>query len=701
VSRSPVGRPALVAIAALGLTGAFLARHGQELGAIPVAARALGSAVHRHGIWGPSGWQSAAGALTATLVVMACYGLGETLWSRVRSAEPKASPAPASRLLGLSWACALGSGVWSLAWYALGIAHLYTTTSALVALGCGLALAASAIIRSRGAAPSWREEAPTRSALGGWLFALVSVPLLLAFLAALAPPTAKDALQYHLALPRAFLAGGGLVEVPGNLASYFALGAEMQGVWAMLLGRVVSVRAGEAAAGAIAFAFFPLLLATVLGWAREQNLPRDWAWLATAMVAGVPTIVDVAGSGYVDLALTLYVALATRAAARWWVTGDRDSLVAASLALGFALAVKLTAGFAVLFFALLVLARGRRALVAGGAGLVVAVVAGCPWYVRTWIRTGSPVFPFFGDVWPGHAPGWDAERSALLHGFNALYGGADKGLLDYLLTPLSVSLGGHREVAAAYEGVLGVSFAIALVLLLWALARGALAPELRVAAAGGGVFFACWLISAQVLRYLLPALPPLAVAAAGAGAAVAGRDAGGRALRWALVVCILAGELVTVAWFVIDDPLLAATGAEPRDAYLERRLDYYPYYLLINRSLPADVRIWLVDMRRDTYHLDRPYVGDYLFEDYTLRHWVRAAATGREVRNRALAAGITHVLIRHDILLDYARSPLVDDRRPRAENLARLARLRSFLTEETRLLRADRRYALIELAPRP
>ena len=71
------------------------------------------------------------------------------------------------------------------------------------------------------------------------------------------------------------------------------------------------------------------------------------------------------------------------------------------------------------------------------------------------------------------------------------------------------------------------------------------------------------------------------------------------------------------------------TGAEPRAAYLERRLDYYSYYRLIHDALPASVKIWLVDVRRDTYHLDRPYVGDYLFEDYTLRKWIELAPSGR------------------------------------------------------------------------
>jgi hypothetical protein len=422
----------------------------------------------------------------------------------------------------------------------------------------------------------------------------------------------------------------------------------------------------------------------------------------------VPAIAEVAASSYVDLALALYVAIAIRSAGRWWRTTDRAALAESALALGFALSVKLTAAFLVPVFALFVLVRSRRSAgemarrvaLGGLAALVAIVVVGSPWYVRNWIRTGSPVFPFFASVWPGHAPGWDVERSAMLVGFNALYGG-DKRLIGYVLTPLSVSLAGQREVAAGYEGVLGASYLVGAVLIVWALARRALAPELTVAAASGAVFFLWWVASAQVLRYLLPALPPLAVAAAAAGAVVRATGAGRRAIAAALMLSIAAAELLTITWFAADDPLLAATGAEPRVAYLERRLDYYAYYRLINDSLPRDARVWLIDVRRDTYHLERAYAGDYLFEDYTLRQWIEQAASGEEVQRRAAAAGITHVLIRHDILLDAARSPLVDDRQPAAENQARLERLRSFLADGTRVLRADRTFALIELPRAP
>ncbi len=660
--------------------------------------------------------QSGAGVAVATLVVLAWFGAGGwlvRLTDRLGSAEGWAPDRP-HPALALARACAYGGGLWSLVWLALGLAGAYATPVAVVALVGGLVLVSARLRAVQG--PGWHqpEPGPTAARAGvdptlAVALALVAAPLVAAFLGALAPPTAKDALQYHLALPKAFAAAGGLVVVPGNVASYFPLAVETQGLWAMLLGRVLSPRVGEAAFSTLAFAYFPLLLAAIYGWAREQGLDRAWAATATAAVATVPAAWDVASSAYVDLALALHAMLALRAAARWWTTRAPAHLIGVALAGGFALGVKMLAAAPVLIATLVVL-LGQLRPAAGvasrpawrGAAAVLAVPAaavalGSPWYLRTWWLTGSPVFPFFLDLWPGQAAGWDVGRSVMLRGFNDLYGGFPKGPLDYLLAPLRLSLLGQREQPGYYEGVLGVTFLVAAGLVAWALARRRLEPEARVAASAAGGLVAWWTFSAQVLRYGLAALSPLAVAGTVAGEALARAGASARMLRAALLIPAAASALVTIAWFLTDAPFLAALGAEPRTAYLERRLDYYPYYRLINDELPPGSVVWLINVRRDAYHLERPFIGDYLFEDHTIRRWVIEARDGAEIRARARQAGVTHVFVRHDVLADPARSSLVDDRAPASENRARLERLRAFLLDGTRVLRGDRKFLLVEL----
>ena len=102
-------------------------------------------------------------------------------------------------------------------------------------------------------------------------------------------------------------------------------------------------------------------------------------------------------------------------------------------------------------------------------------------------------------------------------------------------------------------------------------------------------------------------------------------------------------------------------------------------------------------MRRDTYHLARPYFSDYLFEDYTLLQMVNAATDADDLARRVAAQGMTHLLVRHDILLNPARTGLYDSRRSDAENAARLKLLKDFLTRRCQVLRQDAKFMLAQL----
>jgi hypothetical protein len=705
---SPVGRsPAATLLAGawwLALAVAFLLHRGDDVGRLPgLLGRMLG-ALARQPIVSAMGLIAAAGGvLIACLVVAAWYGLGDLIL-RWHTHDPAARDT--SWALWLAGRCLAGAVAWSTLLLGLGIAHLYREWAAAGALAIGLGLAGVAWRRRH--FPSRPPRAPL-TALGRLAIALMTIVLGLGLVAALAPPTARDALFYHYALPKAYLEAGGHVVVPYNMATFYPQAVEMQVVWAMLLGRLGGPRTAETAAGVTVFAFAPLLALVTYGWARERGVDRTWAGIAAVMILAVPTVYDLAGSGYVDLALAAYTALAVRAVGRWWSTIDRTWIVPLAVAVAGALSIKLTAGFLVLVLAALVLVRtGRmtRARVnqdgaprrpvplSGIGGLVLGVLIATPWYLRTWIRTGSPVFPFYLNLWPGEAPGWDIARSRLYQSLLSTYGDA-QGALDYVLTPLRLSVSAQPDQPARYDGVLGIAFLFGLPVLIWALSRRRRDVELGIAVLVSAALFVFWLFSSQQMRFLLPALPGLAVAMSVSAAAA---EAGcGQTLRWAFAGAATLNLLVVLAWFAALDPLRGALGGEPPAAYLSRRLDYYPYYELINQRLPPTARVWLINMRRDTYHLDRPHFSDFVFEDYTLAQYAREARGADQMRARVRAAGITHLLVRHDVLFDLARSPVVDDRLPREDNLARLRLLLDFFQHGTRLIRGDRKFWLIEL----
>jgi hypothetical protein len=677
----------------------FLYNRGDDVGRLPALTASFIASLARGPVWGLTGLlASVGGAALAGLIGLAWYGLGGALARRIPRLRDR-SPHE-QRIAEVADLTLLGAAAWSLIWFLLGTIHLYRVPVAVVALLVGIALAATTLVRDR-----VRPGALVRAA-GSATLVLVITTQALALIAALAPPTAKDTVLYHFALPKAYLAAGGGIEVPYNIAGYYPLGVELHAVWAMLLGAPLGARVGEAAAGATLFLFAPLLVMVVYGWARERGVDRAGAMAAALMVAWVPTAYDVAASAYVDLALAAYTAMAVRAFGRWWTTLDGRHLVWITVGIGGALSIKLSAAFVILPLALLALLRSLKgsgpgtAVIAGSAiaALGTGVALAAPWYVRNWIRTGSPLFPFYLGIWPAQAPGWDLERSQLYETLFSLYGNTQTGL-DYLLAPLRLAVAAQPDQPSFYDGVLGIAVAFALPLLAWAFWTRRLDVELRLAALVSACLFVFWLFSSQQLRYLLPALPGLAVPSAAAAASLGG--ARGRALRGLLVAAAALGVPVALAWFLTLDPARVVLGGEGRADFLRRRLDYYPYYEVVNRELPPTAKVWLINMRRDSYHLDRPYFSDFIFEDYTLTRYVRAAAGIEEIRDRVRADGITHLLVRHDILLDYRRSPIVDERRPREENVAKLTLLADFFTRGTRLIKGDQKFWLIELPARP
>ena len=687
--------PLAIAAWAVILLIAFFSNRGGDVGQIGKLIGNLGG--------GPLfGWEgfrdSFIGGLIAIAVLIAWFSLGSLITKLVRREQSNNH----SHVLEVVISVATGAAVWSVDWFFLGIAGLYDSTAAIVATVVGIAFANYGLGRIR----EMRNESRTPEKASGFdslLLILIAVPVVLALIGSMAPPTAKDTLLYHFALPKAFIAQHSNAFVEGNIASYLSLGAEMHNVWAMLLGGLLDQRAAEAAAGAVNWLFFPLLLAAVFGWARELEISRRSCLIAVLIVAAVPSAFHVASSAYIDVELALYVLLAVYGLTRWWRTQENGWLILMAIFLGASLSIKLTTLFIFAAIALVIVFRAREAkengagriILLGFGSLVLATVIASPWYLRNWKATGSPLFPFYMSIWKGEAPGWDVDRSNLFQTMNSNYGGRDKSAVDYLVSPWNISVTAQPEESRYFDGVIGVAFLIGLPLLIFALWKLEMPVEVKICTGVAGIMFLFWLFSSQQLRYLLPILPLLSIATV--YAAEKSSEMLRNATLLSLAAASIAAVLVSFAWFAQRAPLRVVLGGETRDAFLTRNLDYYPYYQYLNTETPADAKVWLINMRRDTYNLDRPAVSDYLFEDWTLRNMVWESRSTPELRAKVAAMGVQYVLTRTDVLFDYSRSALVDDKKPRAENEAKLKMAREVLLDPGRTVRSDNKFSLVRV----
>lgn len=406
---------------------------------------------------------------------------------------------------------ALAATAWAAGWATWGrgaperLTHPMTPCIGLALLGsAGLLLAvmhlflppallAVVLIAHAAALPGWARlfvvcvqairRAPGRALV---VALLVVVAAAGGFVIALFPPTAFDETTYHLPFARAFLASGAMPWVPElRVATFPLLGEALQA--ALLLGW------GERGPHQLALFATLLTAALLLAWGREADR-RETGWLAGALFLGSPLVTYLAGTGYVDPLVGLFVtgsfyALWRSSTAYGETRSDPGELLIAGFLAGAASAVKYLGLYALPVGAIVLLVRRPPRwppLVPFAVGVGAAMVI--PYGNLLW-RTGNPLFPFFSSLfgvsrWEPVIPGAGGlyRDSIVLLPWNAVF---------------------HRQLAGD-QPPLSPALLLGLILLLVA---AVVVPRLRVGALVVVGFFPVYLFMPVVSRYLLTVLP--------------------------------------------------------------------------------------------------------------------------------------------------------------------------------------------------
>ena len=475
--------------------------------------------------------------------------------------------------------------------------------------------------------------APAALAVGAFLLVMGALTLL----GALTPSGQNDwdALSYHLAAPKIYLQHGRIIYLPWMSHSNFPFTAEMLYALGLML-------EGQRLAKLFDWLAGLLMIATAMQLGAGK---RSGATVA-AILAATPILIWEATTAGNDLAIALYTVLALLALARWAETDHRGWLWASGIACGFALGMRPTALVALVFLcgsaAWQVRRRWRRpwrsALGAAGVVALIACVIGSPWYVKSAVWTGNPVYPFLYGIFDGKF--WSAE-AARLYRVEQLSFGMGHGIGAFLLYPWNLTAHPQRffnfpEKPLAYISIAPLYLALIPLLLLAAKPHRITRFLLGFMA----VFSVGWFLLSQHIRYFIPVLPAVAVLAA--EGALAARTT--RALR--LLVAGLVGVVGVVAagiaLLLVGPGAPAAIGIESDQAYLARALDIYPAIRYINTALPRDAKVVTLGETRGFY-LDREYIwGDP--GQHTLFAYDRYR-TPAELVDAYAERGFTHVLM--------------------------------------------------------
>ncbi len=592
------------------------------------------------------------------------------------------SESPEHPLDALALALPLGMGVAALGALALGElgwlnrSGLSVLLAGLIAIGARSCLSLGREVTAwwSGARAARRMSWPERAIAFCAVLALLGTSL-----SALAPVTDGDALCYHLQVPKVFLMHGSVGFEPDLHETVYPLVTEMLYAIALQFRGPVACRGVQWFLG-LAFA------ANVMAIARPSLGRR--AWWAGSIALLVPAVSNGMSAPLNDVALA---AFGTAAIFAWTRLHERPSVraaIVAGLFSGLAIGVKYPAlvltGLLAPAIALRALKRRSSAAISSGQPrwlalactyAAAAAVTGGWWYLRAYVHTGNPVYPFFRTAFGG--------------------AGLDE-VLDPIKRPLAVTplnlVGALRPLSLepdrfdSFSHQFGPIFLLFLPPLLFERA-----PRRLLWLVGlGYAFLVLCMTQRQSMRFLLIALGPMSVGVAYlAGVWHDRQTVPSRLLLWALLGALgLEGGLAAAR---SRHALPVVLCRESSEEFLTRREPTFTVGRWAAQNLPRAARLIGQDHR-----------GFYIPRDYTmeLAHR-RRTGLGRhgesagEVVSRLVESGFTHVMlcppepetaVEFDPTLGRLLAPWLADRTPL---------FRRDLTDGDGVLR---HYAIFELA---
>jgi hypothetical protein len=529
-----------------------------------------------------------------------------------------------------------------------------------------------------------RAANPLGRAIGAVILIFLAVEIVLC----LVPPTARDELTHHLAIPRLYARAGRIIEVSMALYSYFP----------MLLDMLYTpwVYWGYDSVPKLIHCFYGLLTGLALCAYLSRRMNVVYGLLGLFFFISIPAVLRLSHWAYVDLGTTFYSTVALLCLIRWQEESRHASWLAfAGMSAGFAAAAKpngFLAALIVLFLLVFVLAgfaaslgkTARHIFIFAGTALLPVL----PWLAKNWLQTGNPFFPLLPGFFPVHRTGNATAAAVTFSGLGIfakrelLYG---ESWWQIAALPLRLFFSGRDDIPQYFDGVLTP---VLILFLPWAF-KGKWQQEKKLLAAFALLYlaFALFLTDLRV-RYVLPIVPPLvALMLYGVFNAYL-RIKRPVYLFAVLVFFALLHGFYLWRYFQTVQPLGYLSGRETRQDYLTRFVPEYPIFNTINHELPLSAKIYLLFIGRRGYYCERNYLHDGGELPGLLVSAIQSVQESFAIAQVLKAQGITHLMVREELLVRFLNN-----------NLDAHQRLlwNRFVAEHLRVRLRDRGYALYQL----
>ncbi len=511
---------------------------------------------------------------------------------------------------------------------------------------------------------------------------LISLTIISILGLAALPPSARDELIQHLAVPKLYVMRQGIFEIKFMTFAYLPQNMDLLYAASLSLGSEIAPK--------VLHLVFAILTGVSLYLYITPVAGRRFGLLAMLLFLSTPLVFNLSRLAYTDLGAAFFSTLAVMAALRWREDFSVKWLVYSAALSGLAMGIKyntLISLFLLCVFVLFArLKAEKRALPALRTSLVYFIVAFlvlCPWLIRNMLWGKSPMFPVFENALKAAASGAGihvtGEMAPVAKRF-VLYG---EGLMDIALLPFRIFFEGSDNSIERFDGVLNPFFLFFIPLAF--MKKGYFKDKVYI-----GLYFILFLAFTFltidiVTRYLMPTLPFVA-------ALVAVGVKNGFERKWLrrVSVVVLIGLFAFNVFYAVKvygrlKPFSYLTGGEGRVEYLKRVLPDYDAVSYANNTLPKDARVMLLFAGERGYYWEREYfygdrVGNYF------KWLVRESYRGDvPLADKFKRLGITHVFANEKILDEFAANNFNEDE---------IAVLRRFFIEHTAVLYSGKGYSL-------
>lgn len=498
---------------------------------------------------------------------------------------------------------------------------------------------------------------------------------------ALMPPTVRDELIQHLALPKLYLSAGRIWEIKQIGFSYLPQNIDLLYVIPLALGSDIVPR--------LVHLLFAVLTAGLVYSFILPRAGRAYALTGFFIYMTTPLVFNLSRMAYIDHGAAFYSMLSFMAALRFAEEGSMKWLAVSAAAMGLGLGAKYNVLISFFLITLFIAAASYRnkgipeAIRKSVFFVAVALAVLSPWLIRNYAWTGSPFYPLFetaaASVARGEGLHVTGEMAPVGKRF-ILYG---EGALDLILLPLRLFWEGADNSIEKFDGVLNPVFLAFIPLAFLRKEKGA-----KLLMAFSFFFFALAALTADlVTRYLMPVIPAVIVLVS-----LGIRNGfGSLTLKWPAAVAAVALVAFNVNYAV---GLYQKTGAVSyyaggmdREGYLKATVPDYGVVSFANGALPQGSKVMLLFTGDRGYYWDR----DYIYGDRTgvfLKSMVKNSRDAGALAARFKGHGATHFMVNEAIFQRFANDNFAGEE---------LQVLSSFLNTRIQKLHTSRGYSLFKI----